>query len=178
MKMLSVSEYAKKVGKDPGNIRRMLASGRIEGIRIGNQWAIEESVPYPQDRRIRNGDYTKWRNRIGLVGKPGVGRTINDMIRDLRAVYGCTLTRVVLYGSFARREQTEDSDVDIALILDRGHTKSMRDIMIEIVAACEVRCGLTLSVVEIDEVSFDEWKETLPYYRNIDREGIDLWTNI
>ena len=29
--MLSVTEYANLTGRDPGNIRRMLAAGRLEG---------------------------------------------------------------------------------------------------------------------------------------------------
>lgn len=176
MGLLSVTEYAKKTGKDPGNIRRLLSAGRIDGIRIGNQWAIEETVPYPQDRRVKSGVYKGWRDRVGLFDSIRMARLIRNMIRDLETVYGNKLRRVVLYGSYARREQTEESDVDIALILKPGHTKKMNDKMIETVAAYELKCGRTLSVVDIDESRFNEWKSTLPYYKYIEDEGIELWT--
>ena len=60
---LSVSQYAQKHGKDVGNIRRLLAAGRIPGIKIGNQWAIEADTPFPEDKRVTTGAYKNWRNK-------------------------------------------------------------------------------------------------------------------
>ncbi len=54
---LSVSEFAAKYGKDPGNIRRLIADGRIPAIKIGNQWAIPADTDPPADKRIKSGRY-------------------------------------------------------------------------------------------------------------------------
>lgn len=60
-KMLSVSQYAAEVGKDVGNIRRLIAAGRIPAVKVGNQWCIEEGTPYPADKRLKSGKYKGWR---------------------------------------------------------------------------------------------------------------------
>ena len=60
---LSVTEYANKYGKDPGNIRRHLASGRLEGKKVGNQWIISDDAAYPEDSRQTSGKYINWRKR-------------------------------------------------------------------------------------------------------------------
>lgn len=59
---LSVSEFAKLHGKDPGNIRRLIAQGRIPAIKIGAQWAIPSGTMPPGDKRIKTGKYVNWRN--------------------------------------------------------------------------------------------------------------------
>ena len=60
-KYLSVSEFAEKTGKDVGNIRRMILTGRIAAVKIGKQWAIPEGTVYPADARVKSGSYRNWR---------------------------------------------------------------------------------------------------------------------
>lgn len=60
-KYMSVSEYAALVGKDGGNIRRLIAAGRLPAVKVGNQWCIEADTPYPADRRVKTGAYKGWR---------------------------------------------------------------------------------------------------------------------
>lgn len=56
---LSVTEFAKLHNKDVGNIRRLIAAGRIPAIKIGNQWAIKSDVLPPEDKRLKSGKYIK-----------------------------------------------------------------------------------------------------------------------
>ncbi len=49
---LTVKKFARKNGKDPGNIRRMLLNGAIKGEKLGSQWIIPKNIPYPEDKRI------------------------------------------------------------------------------------------------------------------------------
>ena len=56
---LSVTEYAKKVGRDVSRIRRMLIAGTLPGKKIGNQWIISADAQLPDDKRIRSGKYIK-----------------------------------------------------------------------------------------------------------------------
>lgn len=60
---LSVSQFAAKYKKDPGNIRRLIADGRIPAVRIGNQWAIPSDVTPPPDKRVKSGAYRNWRKK-------------------------------------------------------------------------------------------------------------------
>ena len=176
MALITVTQYAKKTGKDVGNIRRMLASGRLSGTKIGNQWVIEESTPYPKDNRYRNGNYRNWRKRSNFTSHKELSKHIRSMVEELRNIYGDYLIEVILYGSYARGEQTAESDVDIALILKSGYSKKMNDLMIKCVAKYELECDKVLSVLDIDQKKFNEWVGIMPFYTNILREGIILWS--
>ena len=46
-----------------------------------------------------------------------------------------TLKNIVLYGSYARGEETPESDVDIAVLFKVGNTEEMHDKMVDIVEA-------------------------------------------
>lgn len=82
-----------------------------------------------------------------------------------------------MYGAYARGEQTPDSDVDIAVLLNKGNIEEMHDKMVNVVVDYELDLGKTLSVVPIEFEHYNEWKDTLPFYRNVVKEGIILWTN-
>lgn len=64
---LSVSEFAKKYGKDPGNIRKLIQQDRIPAHKIGNQWVIPASVEPPPDKRVKSGRYKGWRKKTELT---------------------------------------------------------------------------------------------------------------
>ena len=61
--LLSVREYADAVGKDGGNIRRLIAAGRLPAVKVGNQWCIEAGTPFPEDKRVKSGTYKNWRKK-------------------------------------------------------------------------------------------------------------------
>ena len=174
-RMLSVTEYANLTGRDPGNIRRMLAAGRLEGSKIGNQWVIPYGAQYPEDKRQKSGNYRNWRRKISFNANKELTSVVRPMIEDYVEIYGNLLKRVILYGSYARGEQTAESDVDIALILGALPTRDMTDRMIDRTARGELESGKVLSVLDIQEDKFNDWKITMPFYRNIDKEGIVLW---
>lgn len=172
----TVSEYAAIVGKDTGNIRKLLINGEIKGEKIGRQWIIPKSESYPEDRRIKSGNYRNWRKKTSVYNSDvALMKAIHHMCREISDVYGEYLVKIVLYGSYARGEQTNESDVDIALFLKAGNTEEMHDEMTDIVVDCELEQGVTLSVVPVEFEEYTKWKQTLPFYKNIDKEGIVLW---
>ncbi len=177
-KYLSVNEYANLHGKDKGNIRRLLAAGRLKGQKVGNQWIIPADIVYPEDKRKKSGKYHNWRKRIALNKHKELMNTISGMIVALHAIYGDLMSEVILYGSYARGSQTDESDIDIAVVIRGKPSKEITDRMIDCVAAHELECGKVLSVIDVDYEIYNKWKDSLPFYKNIDKEGIVLWKAI
>ena len=172
----SVTEYAKLVGKDTGNIRRLLGKGLLPGEKLGKQWVIPKDAKYPEDRRVKSGNYKNWR-KMKNVNKcsPHLMKSLKEMSGKIASIYGDSLDRIVLYGSYARGEQTDESDIDIALFMNEKDTDKRHDKMIDIVVDYELFLAVTLSIVPIENDNYEEWNTVLPFYRNIDREGIVLW---
>ena len=68
-KFLSVTQYGEKHGLCTGNIRRMIKSGRIPAVKIGNQWVIKADTPKPADLRVKSGAYVDWRKKYSRNGE-------------------------------------------------------------------------------------------------------------
>ena len=104
-----------------------------------------------------------------------VEMTLKELGPGLREIYGDLIDSIVLYGYTARGTQTDESDVDMAILLHAGATKEMREQMLDLVVDLELACGRVLSVLCIDYEKFAEWKDTLPFYKNIRKDGVVLW---
>lgn len=175
----TVSQYAEYTGKDPGNIRKMLINGQLKGEKLGKQWIIPKDSIYPEDKRVKSGNYRNWRKRSGIWKEhPQLIKALQNMCSDLDKVYGDHLEKIVLYGSYARGEETQESDVDIALFVKEGSTEFMHDKMTDIVIEYELEQGVTLSVMPIEVQKYQRWNKTIPFYMNLDKEGIVLWKAI
>lgn len=102
-------------------------------------------------------------------------KVFEKMIPGLQNIFGNVLECIILYGSVARGTQTDESDVDIALIV-RKYTEDMHDKMIDLTVDLELEYNLVLSVLLIDYDNFKEWEDVLPFYKNVKKEGIMLWS--
>ncbi|MBQ9827391.1 MAG: nucleotidyltransferase domain-containing protein [Lachnospiraceae bacterium] len=127
--------------------------------------------------RFKKEKYSKKGKQIVIPGEFALSKTISALTRDLRKIYGPHLQKVILYGSFARGDQRSDSDVDIALLLTEGYDNSLNDQMLSCVVEHELNCDRVLSVLDIDLKKYEEWKDVMPFYKNIEKEGIVLWEN-
>ena len=174
----TVSQYAAIFGKDSGNLRRMLSNGKLNGEKVGNQWLIPETAEISEDKRIKSGQYRNWRNKTRINKKyPGLLKQLTNMCIDIGKVYGDVIEEIILYGSYVRGQEMPESDIDIAVILRLPDTDELHRKMIDIVVDNELDLEITLSVITIEEDNLNEWKSTLPFYKNLLKEGISIWKN-
>ena len=112
---------------------------------------------------------------IGGLGMENLQEVFEKMIPGFRTIFGNVLERIILYGSVARETQTVESDVDIAVIV-RKYTEDMHDKMIDLTVDLELEYNKVLSVLIIDYDNFREWEDVLPFYKNMKKDGIMLWS--
>jgi predicted nucleotidyltransferase len=111
---------------------------------------------------------------VGGTIMQNLGEVFEKLIPGLREIFGNVLESIILYGSVAKGIQTDESDVDIALLV-REYTDEMHDSMIDFIVDLELEYGNVLSVLLIDYDNFREWENVLPFYKNVKEEGIVLW---
>lgn len=99
---------------------------------------------------------------------------LEKLIPGLVHIFQDSIVRIILYGSVARGTQTEESDVDIAVLVTT-YTREMRDQMADLVVDLELEYDQVLSVLLIDYDKFTEWENVMPFYKNVKKEGIILW---
>ena len=102
-----------------------------------------------------------------------------ELVWRLRQRYGDRLRRVVLFGSKARGDYDEESDVDLLVLLRVpkheywAHWHEVVDLAWEIGFAH----GFVTSVVLRHEDDYERIRrDGLLFARNIERDGIELWT--
>lgn len=94
----------------------------------------------------------------------------------IRNIIGSDLSEVILYGSYARGDFDEESDIDIALIINerREHLSKYRGELTAIMSDLSLEYDTLISISCIPLQEFEEYKSVLPYYKNIDMEGVVL----
>lgn len=102
-------------------------------------------------------------------------RIVQELIDGLSEIFSQHVLQIILYGSVARREATEESDIDIAVILDGVPDSATRERFIEWNSEMDMKYGRVFSIVDIENAKLDKWGDVLPFYRNIRKEGVVLW---
>ncbi len=87
------------------------------------------------------------------------------------------LVKMILYGSCARGDFEEHSDVDIALLTkgDRADSWKYNDKIDEVATELALKYFAVVNFVLLPYDEFEEKKSWYGYFRNIDKEGIKLY---
>ncbi len=96
---------------------------------------------------------------------------VDEYCEGLRKLFGDQLVSVLLYGSFARGEGREDSDIDIVCVLRPpfSYAEAIRKTS-ALTADLSLKHNVVLSRVFVSE---EELKtRNLPFFMNIRREGV------
>lgn len=101
---------------------------------------------------------------------------ISDLIQGLQKIFGSVIEQIILYGSVARNEVTDESDVDIAIILTNEMDEEMKEKFLVWSSDMDLRYDRVFSIVDIHKEKMEQWGNILPFYRNIQKEGIILWS--
>ena len=103
--------------------------------------------------------------------------TIQNLISEkYKAVYGRNLSEILLYGSYARGDNSEDSDIDIVAIV-HGSRIELQEKLKELwntAAELSLDYDIVISPTVIPYDEYEAYKTSLPYYRNIAKEGIRI----
>lgn len=101
---------------------------------------------------------------------------LKAMYQKYRNVYGKNLIKVVLYGSYARGNYQTDSDIDIAAIVQGERIELQQELrkIWDTSSDLELEYGTIISPTVIPYDEFEKYKNDLPYYRNIQQEGVDI----
>lgn len=86
------------------------------------------------------------------------------------------LISVILYGSYARGDFDDESDIDIMIIADipADECWNYNVQLINELTDLELENGIVISTHIVQAEIFNQFKNTLPFYQNVTREGIKI----
>ena len=108
---------------------------------------------------------------------PNIEPLITEFIQELRKVLGQNLSKVILYGSYARGDQRENSDIDLMVLTSLNNDDEIRRIektLYDVAFEFEMEHLVNISFIVDNEKHFYDWVNDLPFYRNVEQEGVVL----
>jgi predicted nucleotidyltransferase len=102
---------------------------------------------------------------------------MEEVIQQVSRLLGDKLNSVILFGSYARGDNTEDSDIDIMLILDCSKAQSLtyRRNISQIASRIGLSHDVVISILLRDKQDFNDKIHYMPFYRNIAQEGVRMY---
>ncbi len=98
---------------------------------------------------------------------------INEFKSEIKKLYGDKLKHIILYGSCARDTSTDDSDINLLIVLNGEILPGKEiDAMIDIITEINLKYNTLISVYPISEK--DYIKINSPLLMNIRKEGISV----
>lgn len=107
-----------------------------------------------------------------------VNKIINEFITEVNRIFGERVKKIILYGSYARGDFNKNSDIDIMILTDLTDDEIVqcRSEIVQLVYNIEwnnkFNIHLSPLVKNIDR--FNYWLEALPFYMNVQNEGVIL----
>lgn len=98
-----------------------------------------------------------------------------DLTQGLVDLFSDSILAIILYGSVARNDNTDESDIDIVIIIKNEMDDATKEQFIHWSAELDLRYDRVFSIIDIQEENMEKWGNVLLFYQNIQKEGIILW---
>jgi predicted nucleotidyltransferase len=95
-------------------------------------------------------------------------KALTEFIKHLRSRYKNKIKKIILYGSYARGDYAEDSDIDVLIVGDISQ-KEISYLTTDIL----LKYGEVISAIVEKEVEFEKLKNSI-FHRNVLNEGVEL----
>ena len=111
-----------------------------------------------------------------MCSKSELNRILEEVAKIYKGTFEGRICAIYLYGSYARGTNTDTSDIDIVAIVEGEREELQQDLKVvwDKVADISLEYDTVVSPTVIPYEEFENYKEILPYYRNIVEEGVKI----
>ena len=101
---------------------------------------------------------------------------LHKLYEKMRLLLGDTIREFILYGSYARNEAEEGSDIDVMILTDMGReevstlTWKIGEIMGDLV----LEYGILVAPIIENREFFYDFINVMPFFRNVHVEGVRI----
>ena len=100
-----------------------------------------------------------------------------EIAKTAKETFGEKLDSVILYGSYARGDYNEDSDVDIMILVKGIAPEDLwkyREPITDTESELGLKYDMLISAFIKDIETFNKYLDVLPFYQNVMKEGIKV----
>ena len=101
---------------------------------------------------------------------------LTQVAQTAKAVFAEHYCEMILYGSYARGDQDDESDVDIMVLADVPieDLSQYRKMFHTVLDELEFKYDIVVSLVLRDKATFDRYLDALPFYQAVRKEGVSV----
>jgi len=102
----------------------------------------------------------------------------SEVVKAARESLGDKLDRVILYGSYARGDYNDESDIDIMVLADIDNAEELREkekALWGVGWELGYEHDVLVTVFFKDCETFYKYIDDLPYYTNVQKDGVELY---
>lgn len=105
-----------------------------------------------------------------------INRLLEKFMTNVNDIFGDRAKKIILYGSYARGDFNKNSDIDIMILtdLENDEIPEFQDKIWDCAYDIEAENNIIVSVLVKNIDRFNYWIEALPFYMNIQKEGVVL----
>ncbi len=111
-----------------------------------------------------------------MITKEKIDSAMKDLSAGAKEIYGDKLKEVILFGSCARGEFSNDSDIDVMILLDvsKESLRTERDRLDQVIWNLDAKYDYDLLFAPIvkSDSEFNQWIDVIPFYKSVRREGV------
>ena len=91
-----------------------------------------------------------------------------------RRILKSNLSRLIVYGSYARGDYKENSDIDVMILtpLSKEEIEKVENQIFDLAFDLELESGIVINPVLENEAHYRYWLGALPFYDNVEKEGV------
>ena len=104
-----------------------------------------------------------------------IKKVIEEFTEKTTQLIGNHLKKIILYGSYARGDFNKNSDIDIMILTDKEiveYRSKIAYIAYDIEYDNDFEITISPLVKNVDK--FNYWLDALPFYMNVQKEGVVL----
>ena len=107
-----------------------------------------------------------------------INNAVQEFIKGVKEILGERAKKIILYGSYARGDYNDSSDIDIMILTDLNddeiieYRNKIWDYAYDI--EWDNNFDITLSPLVKNIDKFNYWLEAIPFYMNVQKEGVVL----
>lgn len=107
-----------------------------------------------------------------------INKILDEFVQGVNEILGNRVKKIILYGSYARGDYNNSSDIDIMILTDLSDDEILeyREKIWEYSYEMEFdnNFDIMLSPLIKNINKFNDWLDALPFYMNVEREGVIL----
>jgi uncharacterized protein len=102
---------------------------------------------------------------------------LEDVKESLSMIFGAKLKKIILFGSYARDEAEDESDIDILLLIDENREKmnQYHYLIVNVMFEFSLKHNVVISIMEQEFEQYNKYKKFVPFYANVDNEGVEFY---